>query len=318
MRQLFHSVIRGLVAATLIWSSQILGPSTKVVARAEQLMTLMTFQQFEHGFMLGGKDGVTVFPYDQPEPLADGAVRVAFEFSANDISVLKENAIANRPPERDYQPTGDFGKLWSNSLRIMRGLGWAITPPIQYTASVGAASGTYTSLPMGDWSVKTNGACIMEGLSCSVDFTLLNGTRVSAGQLIWTYVLMPGLEVTNRKCDTQRIQFQAGSYLAMVQGGLNATGCNEAVYLLRARARQRMTIIVLYQNRPAIGIVTAPDGTNIQKPFNEVIFDGILPATGDYSIYLTQDSSRPEPIFQDKYQGQQSQLSHYILLVVIR
>jgi hypothetical protein len=312
MRPLSGSIVMGLVSTILVLGSAIPVPSTKVVARQERLKT---FQQFEHGFMLGDKDEVIVFPYNERD---NEWYRLAFSFSAADISTLKENAMVNRPPERDHQPTGDFGKLWTNSLHIMRGLGWAITPPIQYTASVGAASGYYISLPMSDWSVKINGPCIVEGLSCSVDFTLLNGLKLHAGQLIWTYVLVPDPGIKGWNCDTQRIQFQAGSYSVMVNGGLGGTGCNEAVFLLRAMSQQRMTVLVLYQNRPVIGTVTAPDGTNIQMPRNEVLFDGILSGTGDYSVHLRQDSSQPEPIFLDKYQSQQAQLSHYVLLIVIR
>jgi hypothetical protein len=299
MRKL--SRVIGLFSAMLILGSAAL---TKVVAQADHPTT---FQQFEHGFMLGDAYGVMVFPYQEGD-------RLGFAFSADDISSLNENAIANRPPERDYQPIGDFGKLWSNSLRIMRGLGWAITPPIQYAARVGAASGTYISLPMGDWSVKTNDADIV-GIA---DFTLLNGTKLHAQQLIWSYALVPDPGITSRNCDARRIQFAAGSYSALVNGGLGGTGCNGAVFLMRAMAQQRMTVFVFYQNHPVIGIVTAPDRTAIQTPRDEVIFDGILPATGDYSVHLWQDSSEPEPIFQDKYQNEHQRYSYYLLLVVIR
>jgi hypothetical protein len=298
-------MIMALVATTLIVVSDILIAPTKVIASEGQPAT---FQQFEHGFMLGIGGDVEVFPYNDKD-------RFAFAFSANDISVLKENAIANLPPQGDYQPTGDFGKLWSNSLYIMQGLGWAITPPIQYTAAVGAASGDYISLPIDDFSVKTNDARMIPSNSSTVDFLLLDKTKLHAGQLIWGYTKM---SVTSVNCDAQRIQFQPDSYLGMITWSLGPS-CKDYVFLVKAMAQQRMTISVLNRGLPVTGTVMAPDGTEIHRTSrNEMVFDGVLPVTGDYSIRLIQDSSGPAPIFQNKYESAQFQYSNFHLVVVIR
>jgi hypothetical protein len=131
--------------------------------------------------------------------------------------------------------------------------------------------------------------------------------------MVWVYLA----DNINQGCNTQRIQFEAGGYSAMA-GGMVDAKCPEGVFLLRAMAHQRMTVFLFNQNAPVTGNVVAPDGTNLQRPDNEVLFDGILPATGDYSIHLRQDFSRPVPMFPYKYQNDQYQYGFYKLLVVIR
>ena len=183
---------------------------------------------------------------------------------------------------------------------------------------MGAASGFYESLPISDVMVKTNDASLI-GKSSSTDFTLLNGAALHAGQLIWIYLVPQGPGFKAGDCVSSRIQFQADSYGAMVEGAIGP-GCNGDVYFLNAMAQQRMTVFVFKGNLnyPLNATVTAPDGTNIQMSRNEVIFDGILATTGDYTINLIQDNSEPEPLFPDKHQGEPNYLSDYTLLVVIR
>jgi len=292
----------GLVATTLVAGFDTMIAPTKVIA-SEGDLTI--FQQFEHGFMLGIGGYVQVFPYNDKD-------RLSLAFSSDEISALTENAIANVPPQGDYQPTGNFGKLWSNSLDIMQGVGWAITPPIQYTAIGSAASGIYIPLPMSKFSVRLNDP----GIPQPYPLRLLNGTTLQAQQWLWGYIDGAYLVTTDRTCDPQRIQFQPGSYLGMVSGYLGPS-CKDAVFLVKATAQQRMTVIsVVHQGLPITGKVVTFDGSEIQTLRNEMVYDGVLPVTGDYSIHLFQDSSEPVPIFQDKYGSEQT--SSYALVVVIR
>jgi len=273
-----------------------------------------TFQQFEHGFMIAIGDSVEVYPYGKKDQLN---YHLAFAFSKKDIALLADSLTANLPPTHDYQPTGDFGKLWSNSLPIMQDLGWAITPPIAYTADAGVAAGYFRSLPVGEFSVKTNAASL-DGGSDSVDFPLLNGGVLRAGQMIWRYVSPFSGNGVPQPCGAQRIQFESGSYAVLLEGTLAKAGCTAVVFLVKAAAQQRMTIFLFDEQGPIIGAVAAPDGTNIQTPRDETLADFILPATGDYSIQLRPDFSEPEPLVKDKYQSQAFQYRYYTLLVVIR
>ena len=170
---------------------------------------------------------------------------------------------------------------------------------------------------MSEFSVKTNDASL-DGGSDSVDFPLLNGGVLRGGQMIWVYIPPLNQNGVPPHCGTQRIQFESGSYAALLNGTLAKAGCTEVVFLVKAAAQQRMTISLFDEEGPLIGTVAAPDGTNIQTPRFELLSDSILPVTGDYSIQLRADFSEPEPLFKDKYQSQAYQYRYYTLLVVIR
>src|SRR5689334_19596147 len=127
MWHVFRLVVAGLMSTLLVFHSDIRVHPTEMMAWDQPAV----YQQFEHGFMIALGSTVEVFTYNEKD---QWGYRLSFTFYENDIALLEEAPVANLPPVRDYQPTGDFGKLWSNSPRIMHELGWAITPPIQYTA----------------------------------------------------------------------------------------------------------------------------------------------------------------------------------------
>ncbi len=84
-----------------------------------------------------------------------------------------------------------------------------------------------------------------------------------------------------------RVYFARGATRATVRGYLNGIH-DEANFVLRAKAGQHMRVNI--RGRGATrGMVTFPSGQGDGGP-GGVIFDGILPDTGDYGIRVTESS----------------------------
>jgi hypothetical protein len=84
-----------------------------------------------------------------------------------------------------------------------------------------------------------------------------------------------------------RVYFARGATRATVRGYLRGAH-DEANFVLRARAGQHMRVEI--RGRGATrGMVTFPSGRGDGQP-GGVIFDGILPDTGDYGIRVTESS----------------------------
>jgi hypothetical protein len=85
----------------------------------------------------------------------------------------------------------------------------------------------------------------------------------------------------------QRIYFSRGATRARATGYLRGIK-DESVFLLRAESGQHMRIEI--RGRGATrGTITFPDGQQDGGP-GGVVFDGALPATGDYRIRVTESS----------------------------
>jgi len=84
-----------------------------------------------------------------------------------------------------------------------------------------------------------------------------------------------------------RVYFARGATRATVRGYLRGTR-DEANFVLRAKAGQHMRVEI--RGRGATrGMVTFPSGQGDGGP-GGVVFDGLLPATGDYGIRVTESS----------------------------
>jgi hypothetical protein len=84
-----------------------------------------------------------------------------------------------------------------------------------------------------------------------------------------------------------RIYFARRATRAIVRGYLRGIN-GEALYLLRAKAGQHMRVEI--RGRGATrGVVTFPSGGQDGSP-GGVVFDGIIPDTGDYRIRVTESS----------------------------
>jgi len=76
-----------------------------------------------------------------------------------------------------------------------------------------------------------------------------------------------------------------------------------------------MTILLPNIERPRAVTILTPDGTTIQAPHDDFVFDGILPASGDYTIHVTRDTFGPLPTVQ----GQPiTDSTEFMMLVAIR
>ena len=85
----------------------------------------------------------------------------------------------------------------------------------------------------------------------------------------------------------RRIYFARGATEARAAGYLRGIR-DEAVFVLRAQAGQHMRVEI--RGRGATrGVVTFPNGEQDGSP-GGVVFDGILPATGDYRIRVTESN----------------------------
>lgn len=85
----------------------------------------------------------------------------------------------------------------------------------------------------------------------------------------------------------RRVYFARGATVARVTGYLRGIR-DEAAFVLRAKAGQRMRVDI--RGRGATrGIVIFPNGQQDGAP-GGVVFDGILPVTGDYRIRVTESS----------------------------
>ncbi len=85
----------------------------------------------------------------------------------------------------------------------------------------------------------------------------------------------------------RRIYFARGATEARGAGYLRGIR-DEAVFVLRAQAGQHMRVEI--RGRGATrGVVTFPNGEQDGSP-GGVVFDGILPATGDYRIRVTESN----------------------------
>lgn len=238
------------------------------------------YQQFERGLMLTNGMSITALvdpdkAYDFPKLVYESVVDVPF---------------SGAPPSPQlHQPSGAFGKLWRALPDLRNSLGWAIGSEIPYQAMVGAAMGTYISLP-DTRTVKINLGVLTPG---SVPFNLAYGGTVTATYGAWTYTNSGTNPCTSA---VQRIRFAAGAVSGTVSGAISAA-CNPSNYVLRALAGQRM-IINLQGQGPLAGVVRFPDGSayNFAIAANAagISFDRGLPLTGDYAISIsTQNLSVP-------------------------
>jgi hypothetical protein len=84
-----------------------------------------------------------------------------------------------------------------------------------------------------------------------------------------------------------RIYFARGATRATVRGSLQGIR-DEANYILKAKAGQHMRVEIKGRG-PTRGSVTFPSGRGDGGP-GGVVFDGILPETGDYGIRVTESS----------------------------
>lgn len=91
---------------------------------------------------------------------------------------------------------------------------------------------------------------------------------------------------SNVKAQT-RIYFARGATRATVRGYLRGMR-DEATFVLRAKAGQHMRVEIKGQGATR-GMVTFPSGQGDGGP-GGVVFDGILPDTGDYGIRVTESS----------------------------
>ncbi len=108
-------------------------------------------------------------------------------------------------------------------------------------------------------------------------------TRLSCGLAAIAVIALSSLVV-----DAQtRVYFARGATRATVRGYLRGAR-DEANFVLRAKAGQHMRIEI--RGRGATrGMVTFPSGQGDGQP-GGVIFDGILPDTGDYGIRVTEST----------------------------
>ncbi len=85
----------------------------------------------------------------------------------------------------------------------------------------------------------------------------------------------------------RRIYFARGATEARAAGYLRGIR-DEAVFVLRAQAGQHMRVEI--RGRGATrGVVTFPNGEQDGSP-GGIVFDGILPTTGDYHVRVTESS----------------------------
>ena len=84
-----------------------------------------------------------------------------------------------------------------------------------------------------------------------------------------------------------RIYFARGATRASVRGYLRGIR-DEANFVLRAKAGQHMRVEIIGRG-PTRGTVTFPSGQGDGGP-GGVVFDGLLPDTGDYRIRVTESS----------------------------
>jgi hypothetical protein len=84
-----------------------------------------------------------------------------------------------------------------------------------------------------------------------------------------------------------RIYFARGATTATARGYLRGIN-DEALFVLRAKAGQHMRVEIRGRG-PTRGVVFFPSGQQDGGP-GGVVFDGILPDTGDYRIRVTESS----------------------------
>src|SRR5882762_8169423 len=84
-----------------------------------------------------------------------------------------------------------------------------------------------------------------------------------------------------------RVYFARGATRATARGYLRGIR-DEANFVLRAKAGQHMRVEIRGQGATR-GVVTFPSGQADGQP-GGVIFDGILPDTGDYRIRVTESN----------------------------
>ena len=107
--------------------------------------------------------------------------------------------------------------------------------------------------------------------------------RLSCGLAVAAIIALSS-SVTNAQT---RVYFARGATRATVRGYLRGAH-DEANFILRAKAGQHMRVEI--RGRGATrGMVTFPSGQGDGQP-GGVIFDGILPDTGDYGIRVTESS----------------------------
>jgi hypothetical protein len=82
-----------------------------------------------------------------------------------------------------------------------------------------------------------------------------------------------------------RITFADGAYSGQAHGHLNGIH-SQQWFVVKAKAGQTMVVVVKGAGATR-GIVTFPSGKTVGQPGGRV-FDGVLPASGDYRIQVTE------------------------------
>ena len=248
--------------------------------RFQSQLSLLVIQQFEHGVMVSNAD----LPQAVEVISSDGTL---FQFGPINTQNLPDNPISELAPNGFVKPDGLFGKIWGNIPEIRQRLGWAIQLEQQATASVENAAGQHGYF-------LTDGHRLIEsGIGAiyppTVKLQLLNGNAIESyigSGSFTTSDISPVI-----KPWTRRIQFAAGAVSGSAIGLLDRI--SNPSFVLWARAGQRMTISIASFDSANISIsVTIPAGTRTSTSAQSsgVIFDGILPQSGDYIVSITTDS----------------------------
>jgi hypothetical protein len=93
----------------------------------------------------------------------------------------------------------------------------------------------------------------------------------------------PTLLISQQSPPPRRLQFAPGAISAVVEG--NVVRGTRAIYLLRARGRQTMTVNITSLEQNAVFDIQAPNGEYLQQEVTN--WHGVLPRTGDYSVIVS-------------------------------
>jgi hypothetical protein len=95
--------------------------------------------------------------------------------------------------------------------------------------------------------------------------------------------LEPTLLISQQSPPPRRLQFAPGAISGVVEG--NVVRGTRAIYLLRARGSQTMTVNITSLDRNAVFDIQAPNGEYLQQEVTN--WQGLLPRTGDYSVIVS-------------------------------
>ena len=112
----------------------------------------VSFQQYEHGFMIWRSNTGDVWVYFGQ---SSGSV---LRFLSRSYGQLPDNPIQTPTPAGKIRPIFGFGKVWGNFSNVRNGLGWATAAERSYIMHYTPVSSTrfYFSLPDGRNAVTNN------------------------------------------------------------------------------------------------------------------------------------------------------------------